>query len=313
MPQSLSPISWSSDDGDSGVGAILVTGTSKGIGREICTFLAMKYPTFHLYCGVRKLYDSITTTHNIHPIILDVTKDEHVAQAIETIERQGHKLLAVVNNAGVINVGTVEFTPIQVWEYILDVNVIGTVRVIQAALPTLRRHSGRVVIIGSTAGTVAGIPRYGTYQSSKYALEAVSDSLRKECLEHNVSVSLIQPGSIETDMTDRQIQTPEKDVSLEEREAYPWLYSTDSALPPSSVGFTDFMNKFISITGHLHDTLKAVDHALFDKYPRSRYLTAWLGIGPSWLVVPISRLLPDRVFDWLMVHPGLLLPILSIF
>ena len=147
------------------------------------------------------------------------------------------------------------------------------------------------------------------------------DSLRKECLEHNVSVSLVEPGVVETDMSKVQIQTLQ-DLSIEERHAYPKLYSSttgtrnddldaDETPTSSSSAYMDFMNKFVSIPGSVDDTLKAIDHALFDKYPKTRYRTAWLGIRPSWLVVPLYRILPDRLFDWLIVHcPRLLLQIL---
>ena len=163
--------------------AILVTGTSRGIGRDICTYLATKYPSVYIYCGVRKLSSpSPPTTNegndknnddnkqNIHQIILDITKNQDISQALETIQNQNHhRLVAVINNAGVLDVGTVEFTPLETWQTILDVNVIGTVRMIQSSLPTIRRNNGRIIIVGSTAGLIAGIPRYGAYQSSKYA------------------------------------------------------------------------------------------------------------------------------------------------
>ena len=334
------------DDADK---AILVTGTSRGIGHDICTYLATKYPSVHIYCGVRKKWLSsspqspttttttrITTTNNnnIHQIVLDITNDQDILQALETIQHHNqHRLVAVINNAGIIDVGTVEFTPIKTWKAIMDVNVLGTVRMIQSSLPTIRQNNGRIIIVGSTAGLIAGIPRYGAYQSSKYALEAVADSLRKECLEHNVSVSLIEPGVVETDMTKVQIQTPQ-DISTQERHAYPILYNTQkptknynddndaaaaaasaddeiATASPSSSAYMDFMNRFVTIPGSVDDTLRAIDHALVDKYPKARYRTAWLGIGPSWLVVPLYRALPDRLFDWLIVHcPRLLLKIL---
>jgi len=313
-------------DTDVDAAAILVTGTSRGIGRDICTFLATKYPSVHIYCGVRKLSPSPTNdndndsndddsnnNNNIHQIILDITDDQDISEALETIQNQRRRLVAVINNAGIIDVGTVEFTPLETWKTIIDVNVIGTVRMIQSSLPTIRQSHGRIIIVGSTAGLIAGIPRYGAYQSSKYALEPIADSLRKECLEHNVSVSLIEPGVVETDMTKVQIQTPQ-DLSTEERHAYPKLYETrdsDAAETTSSAGYMDFMNKFVTIPGSVDDTLVSIDHALFDKYPQTRYRTAWLGIGPSWLVVPLYKALPDRLFDWLIVHcPRLLLQIL---
>jgi NAD(P)-dependent dehydrogenase (short-subunit alcohol dehydrogenase family) len=140
-------------------------------------------------------------------------------------QTNGHKLMGVINNVGEIDLGADKFQPISKWEWIIDANVIGTVRVIKASLPEIRNNKGRVIILGSASGVVSGMQRYGAYQTSKHAVEAVSDSLRSELLEHDVNVSLIPPGCIRSDMTVQQTQSSLRDVPVDERKTYTWSYS----------------------------------------------------------------------------------------
>lgn len=305
VPQSSSTTLSSSDSDSAADGsrsAILVTGTSTGIGRSTCAYLAQHHPTFVVYCSLRKMINDDTlfddgTYPNIRPILFDVTSTEQVTAALQKIQHEdGLKLIGLVNNAGVIDLGTIEFQPLEQLQWIMDVNVFGTVRVTQAALPQIRQHHGRIVTVGSCTGAIPAVARYSAYAASKHALEAFSDSLRHEMAEHRVSVSLIQPGLTPSEMIDKQIKASDQ-VSPEEREAYPWLYTESKTLA--------FMDKQMRNIGNsaMEETLQAIDHALFARYPRTRYRTSWAGLGPTWLTIPFYSMLPDRFFDWLKRHP----------
>ena len=167
----------------------LVTGASSGIGRACATHLASR--GFHVLAGVRNEADAPPRTE---PIRLDVTRAEDIAAAAE---RVGPSLHALVNNAGIAVNGPIEVVPVEDWRHQFEVNVIGQVAVTRALLPALLDARGRIVNMSSIGGRVA-MPLFGPYAASKFALEAVSDTLRREVGPHGVKVARVEPGIIAT-------------------------------------------------------------------------------------------------------------------
>ncbi|CAI5673099.1 unnamed protein product [Oreochromis niloticus] len=129
---------------------------------------------------------------------LDVCNEEQVNKAVEHIkESLGESeavLWAVVNNAGVSTFGEVEFTSMDTYKHVSEVNLWGTIRVTKAVLPLIRRAKGRVVNVASMYGRMGNIMR-SPYCISKYAVEAFSDCLRYEMKAWGVKVSVIEPGN----------------------------------------------------------------------------------------------------------------------
>ena len=164
---------------------ILVTGASTGIGRTTALFLAANGAT--VLAGVRDTTVDLGPT--VTTIKLDITDDDDVANL------RGHDLDGLVNNAGIATTGPLEFMPPEELRHQLEVNVVAQLAVTQACFPALRRNRGRIVNVSSISGRMA-LPLYGPYAASKYALEALSDSLRRE--QHDVAVVLIEPGAIAT-------------------------------------------------------------------------------------------------------------------
>jgi NAD(P)-dependent dehydrogenase (short-subunit alcohol dehydrogenase family) len=113
-------------------------------------------------------------------------------------------LRAVVNNAGIGDLGPAGTFPIPEWRHTFEVNFFGTIAVTQALLPALLRGKGRVVNISSVGGKVS-MAGWGPYASSKYALEAVTDSLRRELAPHGVRVVVVEPGFVRTEMAGRGV------------------------------------------------------------------------------------------------------------
>ena len=134
------------------------------------------------------------------PVILDVTESESITKAVKTIsEETNGELYGLMNNAGIPGGGPVELTPISVIRNVLEVNVISVFAVTQAFLPLLRKSKGRIVNTGSVFGLIA-LPGTSVYSASKFAVEAISESLRVELRPFGISVSVIEPGAIATEI-----------------------------------------------------------------------------------------------------------------
>ncbi len=118
---------------------------------------------------------------------------ESVAEAPGTADR----LAVLVNNAGIVVTALLEFVDLDRLRWQMEVNVVARVAVTQAFLPLLRASKGRVVFIGSIAGYLSA-PFVGAYSASKFAVEAIADSLRMELAPSGLAVSLVQPGAIAT-------------------------------------------------------------------------------------------------------------------
>ncbi len=175
------------------------------------------------------------------------------------------ELDGIVDNAGIAIAAPVEFLPPEELRRQLDVNVVGQLRVLQAFLPALRRRQGRVVLMGSIGGRSA-LPFLGAYAMSKFALEAMADSLRVELAPFGMHVAIIEPGTIATAIWTKPQpldgrMPPEAGEYYGERiekfRAVAAKRSSTSAVPPS-------------------DVAKAVEHALTAKKPKARYV-----VGPD--------------------------------
>ncbi|MDP3209060.1 MAG: SDR family NAD(P)-dependent oxidoreductase, partial [Rhodoglobus sp.] len=179
--------------------AVLVTGASTGIGRA--TALLLHERGFTVYAGVRRPEDGASlraaASDRLVPLIIDVTDPEAIAAAAGEITRAGVALVGLVNNAGIAAAAPLEFVPLADFRHQLEVNVVGQLAVTQAMLPLLREDRGRIVNITSVAGLFAG-PMLGPYHASKWALEAMTDTMRMELAPWGIRVSAVEPGQIAT-------------------------------------------------------------------------------------------------------------------
>ncbi|MEM8935665.1 MAG: SDR family oxidoreductase [Pseudomonadota bacterium] len=190
----------------------LVTGASTGIGRAIAQSLVEQ--GWRVFGSVRKAEDGATVAgelgENFHAVSFDVTNAEQIAQAAQEVSDAlgGRTLNGLVNNAGVAVGGPLRYIPLDDIEFQMNVNVLGPVRVTQAFLPILgadKRYEGapgRIVNMSSVAGKNA-TPILGPYAMSKHALEAYSESLRRELLMHGIDVIIVGPGAIKTPIWDK--------------------------------------------------------------------------------------------------------------
>ncbi|HET7040120.1 MAG TPA: SDR family NAD(P)-dependent oxidoreductase [Gemmatimonadales bacterium] len=181
---------------------VVVTGATRGIGRACLRELVRA--GFQAIAGVRDIEAGHALQEelgpSVTPVPLDVTRPEQIAAAADVVrEATGEAGLAgLVNNAGIVVAGPMEFLPLDALREQFEVNLVGLVGLTQALLPALRRARGRIVNVSSVNGRLA-TPFTGAYAASKFALEAVSDALRRE-LNGAVDVIVIQPGSFRTDV-----------------------------------------------------------------------------------------------------------------
>jgi NAD(P)-dependent dehydrogenase (short-subunit alcohol dehydrogenase family) len=175
---------------------MVVTGASTGLGAATAHELAAR--GYHVLAGVRRETDGAAIrAAGVEPVLLDITRPEHVEALAARIAADPDRrpLRALVNNAGISVNAPVETLPLAEWRRLFDVNLFGHVAVTQALLPFLHRSRGRIVNISSVGGKVA-MATYGPYAGTKFALEAVSDSLRRELAPHGVQVVVVEPGAV---------------------------------------------------------------------------------------------------------------------
>ena len=181
--------------------SILVTGASTGIGRT--TALLLDERGFTVFAGVRTAAAAealaAAASDRLVPVLLDVTKPEQIAAAAEVVaDKVGERGLdGLVNNAGIALAAPLEFVPIDDFRHQLEVNVVGQLAVTTSVLPMLRTARGRIVNVTSIAGLVAG-STLGPYHASKFALEAVTHTLRQELKPWGIEVIAVEPGKIAT-------------------------------------------------------------------------------------------------------------------
>lgn len=248
-----------------GRGAVLVTGSSTGIGRACALRLAGG--GFHVLAGVRRPEDGeALRASGIEPLIVDVTDPGAIDAARAHVDSQhGGRLAGLVNNAGIVVAGPVEGVSMDEWRRQLEVNVIGQLAVTQALLPALRAAQGRVVFMSSVGGRGA-LPMLSPYNASKHAIEAIGDSLRQEMRPFGVHVSIVEPGSVATPIWDKgeaEAEVSRSGLSADVRR----LYGTR----------LDRFQRLAATTGDrgvpAADVAEAVAHALTAKRPRRA--TSW--------------------------------------
>jgi NAD(P)-dependent dehydrogenase (short-subunit alcohol dehydrogenase family) len=264
----------------------VVTGASSGIGGATARELARR--GFHVLAGVRRDRDADAIRgQGIEPVLLDITNPDHIGALASRVrdDPRGRAVRALVNNAAVgVNV-PIEAYPIAQWRNLFEVNLFGQIAVTQALLPGLIDGSGRVVNVSSVGGKVA-MATYGPYAGTKFALEAVSDSLRRELAPLGVDVVVVEPGAVVTGMLDRASASAHELASAmtpEQRERYGGLVHAVAAQAASSAK-----------SGQPAEAAaKVIAKAVLARKPRTRYTVG----RDAALITRLARILPDRALD----------------
>lgn len=178
---------------------ILLTGGSTGIGRATVELLASKG---HLvYATVRKDsdFEDLNKLDNVEAIKLDVTDLDQIDNLAETIKNKGRGLFGIVNNSGVTDMIAINEIDDDDFDHIMKVNLYGPYRITKALHEFIIESKGRIVNIGSIAGTVSPL-LMGAYSISKHAIEGYGDILASEMEKFDVSVSTIEPGNYQSNI-----------------------------------------------------------------------------------------------------------------
>lgn len=188
----------------------IVTGSSSGIGREISLTLAKNnFITYATMRNTQKISELKSISENkkipLRFAQLDVTDDNSVKNAMETIYNESGKIDILVNNAGYGLTGAFEDLSIDEIKNQFETNVFGLIRMTQAVLPIMRKQkSGLIVNISSIGGRV-GFPAVSAYVSTKFAVEGLSESISYEVEPFGIKVILIEPGAIKTNFFNSSI------------------------------------------------------------------------------------------------------------
>jgi NAD(P)-dependent dehydrogenase (short-subunit alcohol dehydrogenase family) len=278
----------------SGQGAVVITGASTGIGRATARYLAER--GFRVFAGVRRDEDAEAlrqeSAGQLTPLRVDVTDRGSIESAAREVEAAvgGEGLRGLVNNAGIGIGAPLEFIDLDELRRQLEVNVIGPVAVTQAFLALIRACRGRVVNVGSIGGRVAQ-PMLGPYNASKFALEALSDSLRMELAPWGIHVSLVEPGSIATAIWEKTDAYAERMI--------PTLGPRARELYGTAIGAVLDAARTLSKQAIAPQAVsKAIHHALTARRPRTRYL-----VGTDARVQAVlARFVPDRARDAVLLR-----------
>jgi len=267
---------------------IVITGASSGIGKATALFLDKL--GFRVYAGVRKEADAQAlekeASENLCPIYLDVTDASTIRNAVNTLEKEAKiGTLGLVNNAGISINAPLEMASSEKIKELFNVNVIGLLELTKALLPFIRESRGRIINISSGHGLLA-LPDKSVYAASKFAVEAITDSLRVELHPFNIHVSSIVVGKVDTAVLDKIIADREKTVAATQPEIVK-LYS------PLLEYFDQEVKGIEGIPAI--EVSKIVHKALTDNPPQAQYL-----IGPGVKKMRNLARLPVRLRDRLM-------------
>lgn len=264
---------------------VLITGCSSGIG--LATTLAAAARGHRVWATARdpEGLAGLTGREGVTTFPLDVTDPEGPRRAVEALLATEGRLDALVNNAGYGRYGSVEDVPLDDWRRQFDVNVFGTLRVTQAALPAMRAAGRGTVVNLSSVGGKVSIPFAAPYCSSKHAVEAISDALRVEVAPFGIRVVVIESGPIVSRFDARARAEVEPLLSSPGPYA-PFYPGARRAMD------TDFQMGKLPAEAVARVILAAIE----SPRPRTRYAVTSM----ARLFLPLKRIMPDRFFDWRM-------------
>ena len=261
----------------------IITGASSGMGKSTAFNLHEKgYKVYGMARRTEKMKD--LKEEGMEVVLLDLTKDETIVEAVNTVMEKEGRIDVLINNAGYGSYGSVEEVPIEEAKRQFEVNIFGLARITQLVIPTMRKQkSGRIVNISSMGGKIY-TPFGAWYHATKFALEGWSDCLRIELKQFGIDVSIVEPGGIQTEWGDIAMEGLKK-IS-------------------GSGPYASMVNKVIETSSKTKDKLTPVDvlgkeisKAASEKNPKTRYLKGYLAKP----LVRMRKWLGDGIFDKLLM------------
>jgi NAD(P)-dependent dehydrogenase (short-subunit alcohol dehydrogenase family) len=275
-----------------GTRAVLISGAGKGIGEATARYLSRH--GFRVYAGIRSADDARRVGEGLDsaltPVCLDITDPASIRAAVASVAAERpFQFLGLVNNSAISTPCPLELMPSEALRELFEVNVFGAMALTRALLPELRRAEvARIVNVSSINGRLAQ-PFIGGYSATKFALEAISDALRRELRPWGIGVTVVQPGAVATPIFDTARQRGRElavGIQEEDRRLYPGVMRAlldrpgkppRHAIPP-------------------RDVARVIARALSRRRPRTRYLVG----RDARLGALLAAILPDRLLDRLL-------------
>lgn len=256
---------------------ILITGASSGIGKASAEYLAQQG---HTVFGTSRYPGSYPKPKGYTILQMDVTEVESIQAAVNQIIEDKGKIDVLINNAGFGIAGALENTSIGKAKEQFETNFFGTVRLIKSVLPIMRKQDSGLIINISSIGGLIGLPYQSMYSASKFAIEGFTESLYKELRSSKIKITMIEPGDFKTGFTEKR-EIP-KDVK-------------------QSIAFQNTLQVIENDENTGQDPKligKLLSQIINKSNPRLRYT---VGAFDQRLSVLLKRLLPNRLFDWIIM------------
>mgnify|MGYP001280030580 CR=1 FL=1 len=269
---------------------VLVTGASTGIGYSSVENLISS--GYRVFGSLRNQSDADKLCEkfgdNFIPLLFDVRDEDAISNAFKKVKDNigdGGYLYALVNNSGIALGGPLQYLPTDVFRKQFEVNVFGVVNVTRAFLPLLGtqkglNNKGKIVMISSVSGK-RSYPFVSPYTASKHALEAISDSLRRELMLHDIDVVVIEPGPIKTPIWDKAPAVEDNPFLGTEYE------------PALRKFYNEMVTKGKKEGLSVDKVGKLVEKVVTSKKPKTRYVIT----GRKWMDYILPGILPDRWVD----------------
>lgn len=266
--------------------AVLVTGCSTGVGNAVAwRFLRAGFPVYATARDVGTLRDLAEA--GASTLTLDVADEADRVAAVKRVEADHDAIGILINNAAYGIQGAIEVADLDRVRAMFETNVFGQARLAQIALPAMRaRGAGRIVNLSAMGGKFS-LPGAGYLHATKYAVEAVSDALRREVRGFGIKVVIVEPGPILT--------------------AFP--RKINATLPPPAGGVYDdfhvsvekrvakaYGKKAVSFAQTADQVARVVERAALTPRPRARYASGAMARG----LMLVARVFPDPVVDLIM-------------
>lgn len=244
----------------------MITGANSGIGRQAAVDLAAK--GWQVYGSMRSLEKgeklaamAAAAGVEVTPVICDIADTDSVNAAVAEVTAASGGIDVMINNAGIGGNGVTEEAPIELYQDVLNVDLLGAIRCVQAVLPQMRaRRSGTIVNVSSIAGKIAAIAQ-SPYVAAKWALEGVSEGLAQEVAPHGVRVVIVEPGIVKTAIMAKNTDAPN------ESGAYDMAYRR----------LFNFYAKGLTTPGHPSEVADVIFEAVTTDTPKLRWQCGWGG------------------------------------
>jgi short-subunit dehydrogenase len=262
---------------------VLITGASSGMGKATAKLLVQNgYLVYAVARRIENMDDLKILGANI--LKMDVTDNKSMTNMIDLIIKKEGAIDILINNAGFGLLGAIEDVPIEAAKYQLEVNVFGLSRLVQLVLPAMRKQrSGKIVNITSTSGKMAS-PLSGWYSASKFAVEALSDSLRMEVKQFGIDVIVIEPGGVKSEWSEIAMKSL-REISL------------GKAYSKMAEKIIEFSTKAAAKRAAPEVIAQLIFKSITAGHPKTRYH----GGHMAGVLLFLKKVLTDKLFDKLLL------------